>query len=177
MSAENQESDSIDIEEVVLRAKEIMLRDGMHVPALIMDADPQIIVGEIKKLPDADEDKLNLFRSIGLKLAKHGTIQRLRQVFMVSEAWYSMPNNESDENLRPSEDPNRKEVLIIVGVAVNENKKFMKILEILRDTDKKVISLEAINEVVAMENKLAIETPFLDALVDGYQNAFRARYN
>ncbi len=84
--------------------------------------------------------------------------------------------HEDKLKMRPSEDPNRKEVLIISAIQIKERKKQMKVFEILRDSHGQVVGLEEFSPDEKKEDVL-VEVPLLDAFVDGFQMAFRARNN
>jgi len=87
-----------------------------------------------------------------------------------------MSSEDKPTGTRPSQDPDRKEVLIISAVQIKERKKQMKVFDVLRDSNQQVISLE---EFLPEEKKedVSVEVPLLDAFVDGFQMAFRARNN
>ena len=88
----------------------------------------------------------------------------------------SQPSEDQTIYVRPSQDPNRKEVLIISAIQIKEHKKQMKVFEILRDSDQKVVGLE---EFMPDEEKKdeSVEVPLLDAFVHGFQFAFRTKFN
>ena len=171
-----QEQNPITLEEIISNAKEIMLRDGNHVPVLIMEADNKFVVGQIPDMPPTHGERVELMSSLGQAAAKSGRVNQLQQIFMVTEGWMSMASEDKPAELRPSEDPNRKEVLIISAVQMKEHKKYLNVYEVFRDPDEQVVGME---EFLPNEKKedVLVEVPLLDAFVDGYQMAFRARNN
>jgi len=114
-------------------------------------------------------------RFLGQVAAKSGRIDQLQQVFMVSEGWMSIAHENKPPEMIPSRDPNRKEVLIISGMQIQERKKHMKVFEILRDSSGKATDLEEFLPDEEKDN--SVDVPLLDAFVDGFQMAFRIRYN
>lgn len=66
---------------------------------------------------------------LGQARAKSGTVQKLRQVFMVSEARYTLPKNDDAKHKQISQTPNRVDVLIIAGLQIKENTRQTKIFE------------------------------------------------
>jgi hypothetical protein len=74
----------------------------------------------------------------------------------------------------PSQDPKRKEVLIISGIQMRERKKYLKIFGILRDRNEQFVDLE---EILPDEKKKdeTVEIPLLDAFVQGFQMAFQIK--
>jgi hypothetical protein len=163
------------LEEIISNAKEIMLRPGKHTPTLIMDASNNLVVTEMPSMPVTHGERVEFMRFVGQVAAQSGRVDQLQQVLLVSEGWLSMANEGKPER-RPSEDPNRKEVLIISSMQIKERKKQMKVFEILRDSHDKVVSLE---EFLREEKKTdeSVDLPLLDAFVDGFQMVFRAKFN
>ena len=173
---EQREQDHISFEEVISNAKEIMLRDGQHVPVLIMEASNNIVVGQIPDMPATHGERMELMRFLGQAAVKSSRVDQLQQVFMVSEGWMSMASEAKQAELRPSQDPDRKEVLIISAIQMRERKKHLKLFEILRDSTEQVVGLE---EILPDEEKKdeSVEVPLLDAFVHGFQMAFRTKFN
>src|SRR5688572_10646540 len=169
-----QEHDHITLEEIISNAKEIMLRDGNHVPVLIVESGKSLVAGQIPDLPATHGERLQLMGFLGQAAAKSGRVDQLQQVFMVSEGWMSTPSRDESAQLRPSQDPNRKEVLIISAVQVRDRKNHLKLFEVLRDDNEKVVRLE---EFLSEEKKESVEVPLLDAFVQGFQMAFRTKFN
>jgi hypothetical protein len=175
MSPEH-EQDHITIEEIISNAKEIMSRDGHHVPLLIMEADNNVVAGQIPDMPATHGERVQLMRFLGQVTAKSGRVDRLQQVFMVHEGWMSVASEDKPAEMVPSEDPDRKEVLIISAIQMKERKKHLKVFEIRRDGHEQVVGVE---EFLPAEKKNdeSVEIPLLDAFVEGFQMAFRIRYN
>ena len=170
------EQDHITIEEIISNAKEIMLRHGNHVPTLIMDSSKDVVISQIPSMPVTHGERLEFMRFIGQVAAKSGRVNQLQQVFLVSEGWLSVASEDKPIDLLPSQDPEKKEVLIISAMQLKESKKHIKVFEILRDSKERVVSLEEFSPDAQQEEKSA-EVPLLDAFVDGFEMAFRARYN
>jgi hypothetical protein len=74
------------------------------------------VAGQIPNMPPTHGERVELMRFLGQAAAKSGRINQLQQVFMVTEGWMSEPREEKGELIRPSEDPNRKEVLIVSAI-------------------------------------------------------------
>jgi len=166
----------VSIEEIISNAKEIMLRDGNHVPILIVEAGKNLVAGQIQDMPETHGERMELMRFLGQAAAKSGRVDQLQQVFMVSEGWMSVASNDKPADIRPSEDPEKKEVLIISAMQIKERKKQLKVFEILRDSNEQVVSVE---EFLPDEKKKdeSVEVPLLDAFVQGFQMAFRTKFN
>ena len=170
------EQDHITIEEIISNAKEIMLRDGSHIPTLIVEGSKSLVGGQIPDLPPTHGERVELMRFLGQAAAKSGRVDQLQQVFMVSEGWMNEPSEDKSTNMRPSEDPNRKEVLIISAIQMKERKKQMEIFEVVRNSDEQVVSFEKF--LPDTEKKVeSVDIPLLDAFVQGFQTAFRTKFN
>jgi len=175
MSPERSQS-PITFEEIISNAKEIMVRDGNHVPILIVEGNKNSAAGQIPDLPETHEERMKLMHLLGQAMANSGRIDQLKQVFMVTEGWMSIVSNEEQIETHPSEDPDRREVLIISAIQMTENKKLLKVFEILRDRHEQVLGFD---EFLPDEKKKdeSVDTPLLDAFVQGFQAAFRALNN
>ena len=76
---------------------------------------------------------------------------------------------------RPSQDPNRKEVLIISGLQLNGLKKSLRLFEMVRNQGKQVVDLP---ELLAPHGEEGdIEIPLLDAFAQGFRLAIQMRVN
>ena len=87
-------------------------------------------------------EMVKLMRFLGQADAKSGSVDQLQQIFMVSEGWMSVASEDKPAEIRPSQDPNRKEVLIVSAIQMKERKKYLKVFEILRDSTEQVVGLE-----------------------------------
>ena len=166
----------ITLEEIISNAKEIMLRDGYHVPVVILEVDKKLMGAQIPDMPATHGERVQLLHFLGQAAAKSGRVNQLQQVFMVNEGWMSVASEDKPAEIRPSQDPNRKEVLIISAIQMKERKKQMKVFEILRDSSEQVVGLE---EFLPDEKKKdeSVDIPLLDAFVQGFQMAFRTKFN
>lgn len=165
----------ITLEEIISNAKEIMVRDGKHVPVLIMEADNKVVAGQITDMPPTHGERVELMRFLGQAAAKSGRVNYLQQVFMVTEGWMSEPKEDKGRFIPPSEDPTRKEVLIVSAIHIRARKKHLKIYEIVRDQHEQVTGMEEF--VPENPQESSIEVPLLDAFVQGFQTGFRIKYN
>jgi len=165
----------ISLEEIISNAKEIMFRDGNHVPILIVEAGKNLVAGQIQDMPETHGERIELMRFLGQAAAKTGRVDQLQQVFMVSEGWMSVASEDKPLEMRPSQGPEKKEVLIISGIQMKERKKLLKVFEILRDSEEQVISLEEFLPEAKKDE--TAEVPLLDAFIHGFQTALRTNFN
>ena len=101
MSPERQQN-HISIEEIISNAIEIMLRDGQHIPTLIVEGSKNLVGGQIPDLPATHGERVELMRFLGQAVARSGRVDQLRQVFMVSEGWMSARGEDKPTDMRPS---------------------------------------------------------------------------
>ena len=162
-------------EEVVSNAKKNFLADGNHMPTFVIEGSNNLVIARLQGLPETHGEKKGILRFLGQQTAMSGKVDQLRQVFMISEAWVVSANKDELAKTRPLPDPNKKEVLMISGIQIKERKKYIKLFEILRDSNKQVIGL---GEFKANEKKdKEVENPLLDAFISGFRTAFQIKYN
>ena len=166
----------ITIEEITSKAKEIVLRDGNHVPTLIMETSGKLVASQIPSMPVTHGERVEFMRFIGQTAAKSGKVDQLQQVFLIHEGWMSVVSEDKTAHIIPSHNPERKEVLIISAFQIKESKRHLKVFEILRDAKDQVVGFE---EFLPNEKKedVSAQTPLLDAFVDGFETTFRSKFS
>ena len=87
----------------------------------------------------------------------------------------SEPREEEGKLIRPSEDPNRKEVLIVSAIQMKERKKNLKIYQLVRDQNEQITGMEEF--VPESPQETSVEVPLLDAFVQGFRTGFQIKYN
>ncbi len=102
------------------------MQDGQHVPVLIVEGSKSLVVSQIQAMPDTHGERLELMRFFGQAAAKSGKVGKLEQVFLISEGWMSVASKDKPLEMRPSQDPARKEVLIISGLELKGLKKSLR---------------------------------------------------
>ena len=149
------------------------MEDGNHVPILIVEGSRGLAISQMRDVPDTHDERLLLMRSLGQAAATSRKLGLLKQVFFISEGWMSLGDQGRPPELRPSEDPNRKEVLIISGLELKARQKSLKLFEMIRDPEQRVVDLA---ELIPPHDKDGrIEIPLLDAFVEGFRLAFQAQ--
>lgn len=169
------ENHRIGFEDLVRKAKETILLDGHHIPMVIITGSKDHLLTHLLFMPETHDERLSFFRQIGQIAAKSGRIGKLRDIFFISEGWMSVGGDNKPLKVLPSEDPNRKEVLIVAGLEKETEKKTLAIFEVLRDANEKVLQLDEI-EPSARQEKSA-QVPLLEAFAEGFKLAFQARTN
>lgn len=88
-------------------AKECIQKQGSHQPQFIFVKDGQATV---VVAPFADDEEKEVMKTV---MRKYVTEKRPDYYFYISEAWMSVAKKEEIGRKKPSEDPERQEVLII----------------------------------------------------------------
>ena len=102
----------------------------------------------------------------GQALSHEGTAGRLRSVYFITEAWLSQAQAGKLPAMRPSQDPQRKEVLIVNGLEAKTRRVQLAIYEMVRDTQG---VLREVREYVFPDNPAdAADTPLLEAFLTGF---------
>jgi len=125
------------------------------------------LIGDKGALENRRDISFDLGIRAGIELA-HGDIDSIDAIYMISEAWFSTAMTKGESNFtRPSEDLNRKEAIISVGVS-QEGDKFLEIFEIKKtfDMEKGKIQVEFNSLNNEMPNS-TVDSPLLDCFWDG----------
>lgn len=151
---------------VTLVARELTLRNGGHAPTLIIDGSSALVFAQMDALAPSPQGRIEQMFSAGIALAREGRVGRLGQVFFISEAWVSAAQDGSLPHARPSQDPNRKEMLIISGYAPGTQQAHLALLEMIRDQDGALRELREIDRFGDGEED--VRSPLLMAFVKGF---------
>ena len=90
----------------------------------------------------------------------------MEQVIYVSEGWSSPPRTPF---LRPSQDPNRTEVLVISALDAKTNTQTLHMYACIRDTKQAVIDLKRF----PLPKDGEVQSPLLPAFLAGYRLFYR----
>ncbi len=148
------------------KAKEIISRDGYHVPILFVEGTKQTGVSLLDLSMTGDARHLYM-RTLGQQFAREDRHGELKQLSMVSEAWMSLPKGGKLPAYRPSQDPDRTEVLIITQLTVATRACQMAIYRMVRDQAGTLATLETIG----LPGAVTAESPLLEAFLEGYAQA------
>jgi len=152
--------------DVAALAKEVMLRDGRHVPTLIVQGRAERLILQLPDLPSLPEAKHQLMFLAGVYVAQEFALGPLRQVFFISEAWLSLARNGQPLDVRPSEDLERKEVLVIAALYPQTGQQELVLQEIIRHGQDQPVSLAAVR---LEDADIRPDSPLLRAFVEGHQ--------
>ncbi len=131
------------------------------------------LINTFREMPDTHQSRAQMMDLIGRTFAKNGRIGRLKQVFFICEGWMSMGSKENPPKMRPSEDPERMEVLIVSGLQIEGNKKNLMLFQMHRDNQNRLVDLREIKP--PEERGGEVDVPLLDAFIQGFQDTFQAQ--
>ena len=137
----------ISFKHIVGTAKEVTLRDGVHVPIVVMEGSRKLVVSQIQDMPETHAERMELMGLIGQEVASSGKLGPLLQAFMVSEGWMSTGSKDGEPHVRPSEDPDRKEVLIVAGLEIKGMRRQLRLFEMVRDEASQVVALPELLQI------------------------------
>lgn len=158
------------IKEITEWAKEFMLKDGSHAPTLFVETNaPKMVIAELADMPGTPELRRLYFLMAGRKFAADHPGEQPREVAFIVMSWanFRLPGQPAPKRL-PSQDPNRKELLLISHLTVsadNSMKEDGQMVEIIRDRQGKVRDLYHLPATVQ-----GGQSPFLIAFVLGFQH-------
>lgn len=163
------------LEEVTRVAREILLRDGKHIPTVIADGGMQPVGIQLLDIASTHEDRIQQMFSVGFMLAESGVVGELHQVFFIMEAWMSTGRSGKLPQQPPSQDPQRKEVLVIAILKVHEREQGGVALEMIRNQEGHLTGAEELQ--IGEKGDLQAYSPLLSAFAAGYSAGETARFN
>ncbi|MHB8749533.1 MAG: hypothetical protein ACYDBJ_10140, partial [Aggregatilineales bacterium] len=166
MSKETEPKHNLTIEQVASIATENVLRDGGHRPTLIAEGSRNDAKVEFDALGKTFEERQKQMIKAGFLLARNPQFGLLRQAFFISEGWMSMSPLDKPPTTPPAQDPNRKEVLIISGLTVENRHANMVIFEMIRDSRSRLRELKPFESFPDVS--MSAESPLLEALFFGF---------
>ncbi len=133
MPNETRKPASLTLSEVSQIAQETLLARGRHAPTVIVEGQQRNVVVQFEAFPPTHAGRAEQMFVLGLTLAASGEVGVLQQVFFISEAWMSVAEPGRTLELPPSEDPKRKEVLIVAQHILQPPRNEVLVFEMKRD--------------------------------------------
>ena len=164
---EQQENPPLTLETVVGIARQVTLQNGRHAPTLMVEGQRHTAIIQLARIADSFDARAAQMARIGWLLAHSDEVGSLRQVFFITEAWMSTVKDGELPDTRPSQDPDRLEVLTVSGLSVETGQTQMALYEMQRDGHGQLQTLRDLNEQLASPNSRA-ESPLLNAFVLGF---------
>lgn len=164
MPKENTSKPPLPFREVIRVAREVTLRDGYHRPTVIVDGSLNTIATQIDQLAPTHEGRAQQMFLLGAILAEQEEFGVLQQVFLITEAWMSVTTLENPVQARPSQDPNRKEILAVSRLQFEPLQTDIVVFEMQRNEKGNLVRLA---QQAASEKVDSAESPLLQALAIG----------
>ena len=128
----------------------------------------EAVFTHIEQMAADHEERLSQMMLLGLLIAETGRVGVLSQVFFITEAWLSLATNHRPASKRPSQDPHRKEVLIVSQQIVKLRENHLAMSEMKRNATGRLIRLEDIDPYPTSSRTIHAESPLLDAFTMGF---------
>ena len=150
--------------EILTLAKETMFRFGTCPPMVFARGTKGKVY---MPLPDGEtlSDRVHIMTQAGIQLAQGGKVGEIEQVFYVCEGWSSPART---PYVRPSQDPNRAEVLVLSALDAKTNTQTLQMYACIRDAKQAVIDLKR-----ALPEDAKAESPLLPAFLAGHRLFYR----
>jgi hypothetical protein len=156
-------------------AGETLEKQGGHIPQICLYGSTNKVIFMVfaGEMPSESTKRHESFRKLGYEMGrKHQTAEEvgsLDEIYFISEAWLSVKKkSEVDTNgfpkdgISPSQDPERKEALIISGMKYKTGKAVMISKEITRHQGNPTIDMKP-------EKPTQCQSFILEAFVNGYK--------
>jgi hypothetical protein len=163
---QEQRPQEVSLENVIRRAKEIILHDGVHLPTVIADGSARTAITQFAEFAATHEGRVQQMLVAGFVLSQTRQVGRLRQVFFISEGWMSVAEEGKLPDRLPSQDPNRKEILFVSCLKVRSHEVRLVMFEMVRDDEGHLTELK--ESQPAAGGSVVAESPLLTAFVAGF---------
>ena len=112
---------------------------------------------EVETLPE----RVSIMTQAGKQMGLAGKVGEIEQVIYVFQGWSSPART---PYVRPSQDPNRHEVLVISALDAKTNTQTLQMYACIRDTKQAVIDLKRV-----LPEDAEADSPLLPAFLAGYR--------
>lgn len=164
---EERDQSYLTIEDIIRIAKETTLKRGGHMPTVIVEGSKKSGMVVLEKFPKTHKEKAYQMFSMGFVMANSGEVGDLKQVYFISEGWMSSADESNPIKIKPSLDPNRKEVLIISTISIEVHQSGIAIYEMIRNPNGDLIKLQEL-QLPINDSEGNVESPLLDAFLNGF---------
>jgi hypothetical protein len=149
------------VNEIVEFAKMEMRNNGGLTPRLFVISSNAIYSLPVDLGKDQSE-RVQTMTDIGIRLAKTGDIPDLEDLVFVSEAWMGPARTFP---IMPSQDPDRKEALLVNALDPKTKKQTLRMFACVRDRKQAVVELKEIS----LPEGATAEGPLLPAFLSGFR--------
>jgi hypothetical protein len=154
------------LDAVSLKAQEMALENGGHVPTLLVEGTRQSAVLQFAELGETHEERVEHMLLAGVELAQEASVGELEQIFFVVEGNISIPKHEQKSVAATSQEPIPQSVLIVTQLNLRELLSRGMIYQMIRDDREQLTQLRP---YPAEQNSYRrMESPLLSAFVQGF---------
>src|SRR5579859_2383557 len=157
--------------EIIEMAEEVLLREGQHMPTVMVIGSKKTAMLRLSDLPDTHAGRARRMFSAGRSIAREGVVGKLQQIYFISEGWMSTGEKGKMPDKVPSQDPKRVEVLLISGLNLETTQVDIVVHEMVRDSEGTLIELKAL-DISGVERA---DSPLLRAFAQGFQAGSRPK--
>lgn len=148
------------LKEIIDTAKQVMLRDAYHSPLLFVRGKTKNVFTSLPNFGDTNDERVWKMLNAGTQVACKSNVGELDTMILVTEAWMS-----TNLTVQPSKDPKRIEVLLINSLDARTGEEEIRMFEIIRDRQQKVIDLKD----CPLPGGVSAKGSLLPAFQKGYQ--------
>lgn len=154
----------MDIQAIIAQAKAYILSQGYHPVTLYMEDAHQIYLYRFANFPGTTRERQHTLCSLGFAYRKEFADKPIQHLSLVAEAWVSTTTRgERPTYRRPSEDPDRKELLIILHLDATCRISDLYRMEMIRDESGSLADL------LTPETVRNVQDNILPCFLDGMQ--------
>lgn len=164
----------MDITKAIQSACESTLKHcGQHAPTLLLQGSNSELSCHIDNFPENREQKLSTMFLFGFTVGESKAVGALQHILFISRGWLVDNSMETSPPVPdPSQDPRRKDVLIILSHKLEPNQTELTLFEILKYGEETPVDLIAINKPQAIgshPNEEKIGSSLIDAFLEGFK--------
>lgn len=149
----------MNLTEIIQSAKDHILESGEYIPTLFVElSNEENCIAVFPDFPRTTIQKQMFLFLSGRKIGKEYLGKEVKQICLITEAWLSVRNHPDEFDCAPSEDPNRKEVLIAHTLEINDRNLSQKlqIIEMLRDGQGNLVNLLPYSNIEDAKSRLLL---------------------
>ncbi len=171
MTAENgkdkRERRLLTLDEVAANACELLLTLGSHVSTVLVEGSGKLAIIQLRGVPSTPEERAQHMFIAGFKLARQNEqLREIEQLFHITEGWMTSVSADDTSALPPSEDPKRKEVLLVSQLNIPQRQAGGRVFEMRRD------SAGQLGEVVLLDIDIDDQTEAFSPLLGAFAFGF-----
>ncbi len=167
--------DEFSLDQFIAEARAITLAQGFHLPTVLVHGTRGDGIIVIADMPNTHEERAQALYQLGYAVSRE-PIGQLRNVVLVLESWYSRAKpGQTEMTIRPSEDPEREEMLLFDHFIVRGGIEQFVSLTFVRNDRGELISLIPGYDSRSIHAAFEFESPLMRAFMRGFGNGRKGR--